>query len=1022
MSSKEKKSRKLSDDEETKRSEHHKKQKTGEGAQDLTTKQPAPSCRSVTVDNEENATQNSTVEINASKTSTSSTELTLNEDLKSEPEETEEYKTARLKNLIRGIDYQLKLLIYFMQRGLEQYTFALATEMADAADFDDLVFRYREKNGEWVYRFLQAKHIRDNKKQITATDLLSEAKSKNNFGLKKYFECFRKIKTHPTFKNCKIGDFIIFTNIGLENIDYFMPVEENDEILTFEEGNAKLLKFDIEKFPAKEDLRSILGGSSHDVETEITDFFDKLVFAVDMPDEARLDEIIAKNMSREFNLMDSTLVTNDLYINILNWLRSKKRSFFKNQWGKKCFEKIKLSIGKLKVSGITYKYCEEIKQYGIEFNNIPSKLSNFLNHTDEQILILTSSCKTTRLSAIKVIQALKGMKKLCKADDSFISMHFSSVLKTRVLVENTFGSEETHNLLVVECADKKKLFKTPSKIEDNKKKLFKALSSVVEKRHEKKIIFITQENNPLIEEFKNNLTEKVKWSEETDENNSLTDLKQTSLEKLWKREIFEFQEGQKCVSLSTLLASEKSEYSLRKAIEGDLLFGLIKGSKNIKIGKAPKDSKYDHVKDYFINREFFRHEYIHKKIEQESKFYVIRQKQDNPPLTKDIIVISDTDEKFKQCCYKYAYNNIHWLKQAENNYVWQQSMGSISELHKFIDREVEDSKIRKTKLNSIMDVPDEVVLIAAAPGMGKSIIFSHLAINTQFTSSHLWILRCNLKDYSEELFKWKKESGVEEAIKFLYKITEFSCKKEIVEFDFLHVQNTEKVDLKCDKLKMMKLSSLCLFEIQLFTHFLNQRNIALLLDGFDEISPLYEEKLIRFIQVLKRHTQKIWMTTRPLEALTKAENLFNTFSYKLYPFTFTDSINFLTKFWKKELELVELVEQCSEAFIDKLLQIFLRSTDYSEKNFASFPLQIYMTAKMFLNLFKKIYQSKNQKLPLKDRNEFQKKLNFNTLYHYEDFIIEKFYEEQRKSNPGYDHTIYTVENSFRHENECIINF
>ncbi|XP_065223552.1 uncharacterized protein LOC135847779 [Planococcus citri] len=989
MSSKEKKSRKFPDDEETKRSGRNKKQKTCEPEQDSTTKQPVPSCSSATIDDEENA---------------SSTEVTVTEDLKSELEETEKYKTARLKNLLHGIDYQLKLLIYFIQRGLKQYTFALATEMADAANFDDLVFRYR-KNGEWVYRFLQAKHIRDiNKKKITDTDLLCDVQGNNNFGLKKYFESFRKIKTHETFKNGKFEDFIICTNIGVENNDYFKSVEEIDEILNFKKTNAKLLKFDFTKFPEKEKLKSILVNSAHDVlEDEMTDFFDKLVFAVDMPNEERLGKIIAKNMSREFNLKDSALVANDLYIRVLNWMKSKEGYFFKNQRGETCFEKIKLSICKLKVNGITYEYCEKIKKYGMEFENIASKLSNFLNGT-ERIFILISPCSTTRLSAIKVIQALKGMSEY-KANDSFISMYLSSVWSTLDLVKSTFESEGTHNLLVVECEDE---------IKYDKEMLFKTLSSVVENSSEKKLIFITHDNDPLAKEFENNLTENVKWSKETDEKNSLTDLKQSSLEKLWMQEIFEFQ-GEKCVSLKALSLGEKSEYSLQKALEGDLLFSLIEGSKNIKIGKAPKDLKYDTAKDYFIDRTFSRYEYIDEKIDLEtSKFCVISREQDNidsnPQENQDIIVISDTDEKFNLCCGRYANKNIHWLKQNGNNYIWQQSNGSVSELLKFMDL----GNIRKSEPNNIMAVPDKVVLIVAEPGMGKSVILSHLAINTPFVLSRSWIVRCNLVDYSTELRMWKSKPDVEEAIKLLYKITEFSCQNEIEEFEFLHIQNTGKVGLKCDKLKTMKLSSLCLFEIQLFTYFLNQGNIALLLDGFDEISPLYEDQVIKLIDVLKCHIRKIWMTTRPLEALTKAAQ-FGTFPYQLDPFTHVDQRSFLEKYWKKELKLVELNEQCSKAYINELLRIFSNCTSDFQESFGGFPLQMYMIANISSKSFEKFHDSGNRELTEKDKKELQIKLNLNSLY--KDFIKKIYDKEQRKENHDYDKNKNMVGSNKRYEKE-----
>ncbi|XP_065223563.1 uncharacterized protein LOC135847783 isoform X2 [Planococcus citri] len=108
--------RKISDEEEANTLEHHKKQKTGECVQLSTEKQSAPNCSSTTVNNEENASQNSMLEIKPSKTSASSTKLTLTADLKSEPEETEEYKAARLKNLLHGCWRMQKIFSVFFVR------------------------------------------------------------------------------------------------------------------------------------------------------------------------------------------------------------------------------------------------------------------------------------------------------------------------------------------------------------------------------------------------------------------------------------------------------------------------------------------------------------------------------------------------------------------------------------------------------------------------------------------------------------------------------------------------------------------------------------------------------------------------------------------------------------------------------------------------------------------------------------------------------------------------------------------
>jgi hypothetical protein len=132
------------------------------------------------------------------------------------------------------IAYQLKLLMLFLKRGLDNnYSFKLATEMDAAEKFDDVVFIY-EENAVKFGRFLQAKHIRSQKQRIRINDLLIETDER--FSLQKYFISFREIKKHNLFKNIILKDFIICTNIGFD----FKQIESNLMKLEKKESNDHL--------------------------------------------------------------------------------------------------------------------------------------------------------------------------------------------------------------------------------------------------------------------------------------------------------------------------------------------------------------------------------------------------------------------------------------------------------------------------------------------------------------------------------------------------------------------------------------------------------------------------------------------------------------------------------------------------------------------------------------------------------------------------------------------------------------
>jgi hypothetical protein len=157
------------------------------------------------------------------------------------------YKGSGLKNSLHGIAYQLRLIMLFIKRGLDNgYSFRLAAEMDDAEKFDDLVFRYADQGRE-VIRFLQAKHRQGQATKISKTDLLNE--TDGDFSLQKYFISYRKITQNPAFNGAECKDFIIFTNIDLNDglYDLFEPIGGKDPILSMARQNlqgrtAKLLR------------------------------------------------------------------------------------------------------------------------------------------------------------------------------------------------------------------------------------------------------------------------------------------------------------------------------------------------------------------------------------------------------------------------------------------------------------------------------------------------------------------------------------------------------------------------------------------------------------------------------------------------------------------------------------------------------------------------------------------------------------------------------------------------------------
>ena len=191
-------------------------------------------------------------------------------------EEKKRYLSSGLKKSLHGNVYQLKLLMLFVRRGLQNYSFTLATEMDQAEKFDDVVFKYKKTKQEpWTYRYLQAKHKLEDSLTITVNDLLIKEESgskgdKKPFSLPKYFLSYCKIKQR--FNDGILKDFIICTNINFDfsggnaseiNLkEALEEIKEEEEVLNIpSQKGAQRYRFK-RNFTGKEKLVKVLLNTS----------------------------------------------------------------------------------------------------------------------------------------------------------------------------------------------------------------------------------------------------------------------------------------------------------------------------------------------------------------------------------------------------------------------------------------------------------------------------------------------------------------------------------------------------------------------------------------------------------------------------------------------------------------------------------------------------------------------------------------------------------------------------------------
>ncbi len=743
---------------------------------------------------------------------------------------------------------------------------------------------------------------------------------------------------------------------------------------------------------------------------EIDDFLDKLVFAVNQPNEVELGNIIEAEMGEEknINLIDSEFIASKFQKDMLDWVKQKGGRFISCEDGKNLFEEAGQKLSKLVLIGLTIDNHKKIKDLGIRFENNPKGLSDFLKSEEKGIFNLVSP--EIKLGSIRVCQTLDDTREYEK-DDSHIFISLSSLPRIKERVMSAFASKEGSNLLVIECD-----------VEINQKELGELSGILKTSNCNKKIIFINQENSILANKVKEHFPKitsdstdasNFKYMEKIEGREGLTSLTDESQTKLLEEGKVVFQGRE--VSLGTLISKES-----RYLVGSEVLSKIINGEK-IEIGQKPEDSVGVSVgvKDY-VPRVLTRKSIKKSLLEGERGFYVINSQNISAKLEikedQDIVVISDEHKDFEKICEQYKGWNVHLLKEEENGKcIFQESHGNPSKLRRLLDKD--EKNVEECRPDKITDISDRVTIITGKAGMGKSTLLTHLALKEK---SDLWIGRIKLVDHSHLLKEYRDEENEvdgtkceKRALKFLFRTIDFKCFKENGNgkgkeqkinsiLELLDIDGDNKIVFKEGEEK--KIKGLGLLEVGGFIDLYNKGKVALLFDGFDEIIPNYGKQATELLGTLKNtKVGKLWVITRSGGIQNELEDKLGTFSYYLEEFDKKGQTDFLKGFWKKELKLDELNER-SDVFIEELLRRFSESTNDQEGEFVGVSLQIYMIAEVFKDIFKEYYDSNNQELSDEHIQKLSKGMNLIDLY--DKFIEMKFTKWFEKENPNYSQSQY----------------
>lgn len=166
---------------------------------------------------------------------------------------------------------------------------------------------------------------------------------------------------------------------------------------------------------------------------------------------------------------------------------------------------------------------------------------------------------------------------------------------------------------------------------------------------------------------------------------------------------------------------------------------------------------------------------------------------------------------------------------------------------------------------------DRMIVISDHAGMGKSTILTHLALKIKEIKPEIWIVKINLH---EHVNKFKDDI-----------LSQLADAKRIKGFIYKHFAERKRMS----------------FEKRLFFEFIDNQRIILMLDGFDEIIPFCGPAILTFISnVQKLLPTPIWITTRP-HLNAEFERRFKVKCMMLEPFSYSDQINFLVKYWRNNL-------------------------------------------------------------------------------------------------------------------------
>jgi len=564
---------------------------------------------------------------------------------------------------------------------------------------------------------------------------------------------------------------------------------------------------------------------------------------------------------------------------------------------------------------VTKRYVETLHQSPLDIKPDDSNVRDFLNSDEQKVLQLRMVDGGAWTGLIKVYQVLEKTPSMtdCLSEGHYTIVTLEHLILVNQLVNLSTVMESTTapHLLMMSC-------ETNQLLNVESKQILKSLFNIVRQKQDVKIICTTQSENETVTFLQDIAKETLSNGFITrDEQLTWCDLTTSSQEQLLENAV-SFQGTE--IALNQIV-------SVDSTLQNSVPLAALLEKRHLKIGEEPVSncdcSYYD--ERYYIDRTFSHQVVIKHDILNDHEY------------KKFPDILASTEQEFEQLCQLNPKNNVHWLeKNKSGKLLWQKSQGSLEKLRSYIDTNSSHT-YTPDDVDKLLEQAQHqrVVLISDTAGMGKSTVLTRLSKQIKNKFPAKWVVRIDLNDCTDALADLKREEiNKEKAIEFVSE-------------------------------RLLKLKPG--FELELFKQFCEQKQkvrTVIMLDGFDEISPTYDETVIDLLQALRQTAvEQLWVTTRP-HLRTKLEDKLQQLSYTLDPFSEENQVEFLKKFWSLKEWFTDVGKDAEEEFKTKLVNYakhlimkLSQSLSDRDKVFTGIPLQCRMLAEAFDKEVKEFCQS-----------------------------------------------------------------